>query len=477
MEPVSRKLALVPKQQLRRAEFELAFLPAALEITETPPSPVGRAIGAIIIAVFCVGLVWASMGSVDIVATSLGKVVPTGGTKLIQPFETGVVRAIHIRDGLRVKAGDVMIELDPTMTDAQSEHQRSDLAASQLEIARLRAALKNRTDPVSEFRPPEGASPELTEMHRQFLISQNAEQNAKLAEIDRQRSEKEAERATVSASIGKLQVTIPAMQQRVDLRKYLVDKGLGSKLTYLTEYQDLIGLQQDLVVQESRLREADAAIATLKETREKTESEYRRILFDALAKAEQKAAGFAQDVIRAERLTKLQVLKAPVDGVVQQLGVHTVGGVVTPAQVLAVVVPADSHLEIEAVLSNRDIGFIQVGQEVEIKVDTFNFTQYGLLHGKVLSVSQDAVARDKPQDRPNDRVSEADTGSSEPRGQELVYKARISLDKAEMQVGDRLVALGPGMAVTAEIKTGSRKIISYLLSPLIKYQQEALRDR
>ena len=115
-----------------------------------------------------------------------------------------------------------------------------------------------------------------------------------------------------------------------------------------------------------------------------------------LSKAEQKAAGLAQDVIKAERRTKLQALTAPVDGVVQQLAVHTVGGVVTPAQALLVVVPLDSHLEIEAMVSNRDIGFVHAGQEAEIKVDTFNFTRYGLLHGKVLNVSQDAIARDKP---------------------------------------------------------------------------------
>jgi hemolysin D len=163
---------------------------------------------------------------------------------------------------------------------------------------------------------------------------------------------------------------------------------------------------------------------------------------------------------------------------VQQLSIHTTGGVVTPAQALMVVVPADSGLEIEAMLSNRDIGFVHAGKDVEIKVDTFNFTRYGLIHGKVLSISKDAITRDKPQDKSGDAAAPgATTTSSEPKGQELVYAARISLDQTQMQVEENLVNLSPGMAITAEIKTGSRTIISYLLSPLLKYLQESLRER
>jgi membrane fusion protein, hemolysin D len=162
-----------------------------------------------------------------------------------------------------------------------------------------------------------------------------------------------------------------------------------------------------------------------------------------------------------------------VDGVVQQLAIHTVGGVVTPAQPLLVVVPKDSRLEIEALVSNSDIGFVHSGQEAEIKVDTFNFTRFGLLHGQVLSVSQDAVIRDRQQDR-HDRAT---SDTSEPKGQELNYSARISLDRTAMQIDDKMVNLSPGMAVTVEIKTGSRKILSYLLSPLLRYRQEMLRER
>jgi hemolysin D len=378
-----------------------------------------------------------------------------------------------VHDGQSVAAGDVLIELDPTMSEAERDHLRSDLVSAKLDVARLRAALSARPDPVQEFRPPEEASQALIEMNRQLLISQLAEQQGKQAALDRQLKQKEAERDTIAAAITKVETTIPVLTQRVDIRKYLYDKDLGSKLTYLTEYQDLIGQQQEILVQKSRLQEAEAALAALSETRGQTAAEYRRTRFEELTKAEQKASGLAQDVIKAEQRTKLQALTAPVDGVVQQLAVHTVGGVVGPGQVLLAVVPLDSHLEIEAMVSNRDIGFVHAGQGAEIKVDTFNFTRYGLIHGDVLSVSKDAISRDRSQDKSNDKGTDK-TGE---QNQELNYAARVSLDRTQMQVEDKLVNLTPGMAVTVEIKTGSRQIIGYLFSPVMQYKQEMFRER
>jgi hemolysin D len=474
----AQKVIPFPKKEVvRRSESELAFLPAALEIVETPPSPIGRAIGMTVIGVFCLALVWASFGTLDIVATAPGKIIPSGRTKVVQPFETGVVRAIHVRDAQSVKVGDVLIELDPTMTEAERDHIKSDLISARLEVARLRALLSGSVDAAKEFHPPEGASPSLIEMNRQFLFSQVAEQQGKLAVLDRQIRQKEAERETLTATIAKLETTIPVLEQKVDIRKYLYDKNLGSKIVWLTDYQDLVGLQQEVLVQKSKFQEADAAVSALIETRAQTAAEYRRTRFEELAKAEEKAAGLAQDVIKAEQRTKLQVLTAPVDGVVQQLAVHTIGGVVTPGQALLAVVPLDSHLEIEAMVANRDIGFVHAGQAAEVKVDTFSFTRYGLLHGEVLNVSQDAITRDKPKDNSNDNTPGSETASSEPKGQEMNYAARVSLERTQMQVEEKLVNLTPGMAVTVEIKTGSRRIISYLMSPLLRYKQESLRER
>jgi hemolysin D len=388
-----------------------------------------------------------------------------------------VVRAIHVRDGQNVTSGQILIELDPTMNEAERNHLRSDLISAQLDVARLSAALSGSDDPVTEFRPPAAAPPSLVAMQRQFLVSQTGEFAAKLEALDRQRAQKEAEHATIAATIAKLDATIPILQERVNIRKGLADKELVSKIIYLETLHQLVDQQQDRKVQESRYRETEAALAAITKTIAQAAAEHRRTLSSDLVEAERKVAGVSEDLVKAEQRTKFQALVAPVDGVVQQLAVYTIGGVVTPAQALLVVVPADSRLEIEAMVSNRDIGFVHPGQEAEIKVDTFNFTRYGLLRGKVESVSQDAIVRDKPQDKIGDKVPGAEPSTSEPKGQELAYAARISLDRTQMQIDDNLVNLSPGMAVTVEIKTGSRAVISYLLSPILRYKHETLRER
>jgi hemolysin D len=473
----ARKVVDFPDRRQHRRGYETAFLPAALEVIETPPSPIGRIMGTTIIAVFCVAVIWASLGKVDMVATAPGKIVPSDRTKTVQPFEAGIVRAIRVRDGASVSTGDVMIELDPTISASEVEHARSDLVAAALDVARLRAALAEPADSVEEFSPPTAASERLVETHRGFLTAQTAEHKARIAEIDEQLAQKTAERDTVDAMIAKVAATIPPLQERVNVRRTLYEREIGTKLAYLSEYQDLVGQQHELAVQQSRRREADAAIGALTKTRSKAQAEYRRNLFDDLTKAEQKVAELNQDVIKAERKAQLQILTAPIDGVVQQLAVHTIGGVVTPAQPLAIVVPRDSELEIEATVSNRDIGFVSAKQDAEIKVDAFNFTRYGLLHGQVQSVSRDAIARDKHEEPSRAASSGAQSTPSEPNGQELVYAARIALDRPQMEIEGKPVQLRSGMTVTVEIKTGSRRIISYLLSPLVRYRQEVLRER
>jgi len=476
--PAAVTARVVPfKPAPERRRDELAFLPAALEIVETPPSPTGRTIAATIILLFCAALVWAWWGTIDVVASATGKIVPSGRTKVIQPFETGVVRSIRVHDGQGVKAGDVLIELDPTVNAADRDHLQGDLLAEQLNVARLRAALAGGDDPMTDFAPPVGAASTLIASQRQLLLNQVIEHRAKIAALDRQQAQKEAETATAAAVIDKLETMIPVIQPRVDIRRTLMEKDLGSKLIYFETLQLLIEQQKELGVQKSHLHEAEAAVAAIRETRGQAEAEYRRALSDELAKSEQKALGLAHELIKAEQKTRLQQLTAPVDGMVQQLAIHTVGGVVTPAQSLLVVVPSESRLEIEAMVPNRDIGFVHEGQQAEIKIDTFNFTRYGLLHGEVLSVSQDAIIRDRQQDRANDRGLATANETSEPKGQELNYSARISLDRSRMQIDDRMVNLSPGMAVTVEIKTGSRTVLSYLLSPLLRYRQESLRER
>ena len=469
VDPITRNaLAARSNAGLRAlSRDELAFLPAALEIVETPPSPIGRAIAGTIILLFCVALVWATFGRVDIVASATGKVVPSGHSKIIQPFETGVVRAIHVQDGQSVKAGDPLVELDATLNQADRNHLVSDLTATRLDIARLKAALEGNTD----FQPPEGADPTLVDAERQLLTNQTAEHGAKIAALDRQEAQKDAERKTAAATVEKYRAFIPLQEEKAEIYRQLYEKGYASKVQFLDTSHDLVESKKELAVAQSQYREAEQALAGIVQTRNQGVAEYRRQLSDQLATAEEKAAGTAQDLTKAEQRTRLQLLTAPVDGVVQQLAVHTIGGVVTPAQNLLVVVPREADLEIEATVANRDIGFVFPGQDVEIKIDAFDFTRYGLIHGRVLSVSQDAIIQAPSGD------SRTDSATVAPKDQELNYSVRIALDRSNMHVDDRLIDLSPGMTAKAEIKTGSRRIIDFFLSPILRVSQGSLKER
>lgn len=460
----------------RHAEAE--FLPAALEIMETPASPAGRAVAATIILFFTVALSWACLGSVDVVAMAQGRIVPSGRTKTIQPFETGVVRAIHVKDGQAVKTGDVLIEIDPTINRAERDRLETELMVARLEAARLRAAAGTTEGSTPALVPPAGAPSAFVELQNAALASQVEEFAARISGLKEQIEQGEANRAAIQASIAKLTKTAPLARKRMEMRVTLAKRELGSKLHALMAEQEYVEQKEELQVQHGRLKEATRAVAALKDQRRQAQAEFRRRTMDDLTLAEQKVVSLRQQLAQSAKRLTLQTLTAPVDGTVQQLAVHTEGGVVTPAQPLLMVVPAGSPLEIEADISNRDIGFVYPGQEAAIKVDTFNFTKYGLLAGRVESVSQDAVTRGKPAAADGrSRATGAESDSSEPAGQELVYVARIQLDEAQMNIDGKLVNLTPGMAVTAEIKTGERRIIEYLLSPLARHSQQALRER
>ncbi len=470
----------VPAFSKSGEETARQFLPAALEILETPASPVGRAVGGTIILFFLMAVVWATFGHVDIIATASGKIVPTGRTKTIQPLETGIVSAIHVRDGDKVAAGQVLIELDRTVSQAEHKRAQQDLVLNQLDVARL-TALRDSFDDLTSLRDltaPVGASELDLERTRSAMRAQAAEQLAKMASIKQQIEQKQAEAQSVTAAIAKIDASLPLLEETASIRRNAMAIQYGNHIAYLDAQSRLVEQQGERLIQQRKLAEIAAARQALDQQLDQTKSGFERQVLSDLSDARKKVEEFSQDVVKAERKTEEQLLRSPIDGTVQQLAVHTVGGVVTPAQQLMVVVPSESRLEAEAMISNRDIGFVSEGQSAEIKIDTFNFTRYGLLHGTVMSVSQDAIVKEKPPGKPGATKSDgalADT--SEPEGQELLYSARVSLDETRMQIDNKLVNLTPGMAVTVEIKTGSRRIIEYVLSPLLRYRQESLRER
>jgi hemolysin D len=431
---------------------EAEFLPAVLEIQNSPPSPIGRAITWTIVAVFLAGILWASVGHIDIVAVAQGKIIPGGHSKVIQPLESGVIRAIHVKDGQAVHKGQMLIELDPTVVTADEQRMSNEHRAAKTESARLHALIAEK----QSFEAPAGADPQFVALQQRLLRDQLAQYQARVEAarhlIDQRKSAVEATKTT----IARLKETVPMQETRANAYKQLVAEDFVSKMEYLAAEKQRIEETQELARQREVLSQDLAALDEARKNYQALMSDFQQSHMAELSTSETKAASLAQDLVKAGQRTVLQTLTSPIDGVVQQLAVHTVGGVVTPAQQLLVVVPRQHELEIEAWVENKDIGFVKDGQPVEIKVETFPFTRYGLIKGSVLSVSHDAVQLEK--------------GG-------LVYAARVSMARSTIQVEDKLVNLSPGMAVSVEIKTGTRRLIEFFLSPLLKYTQESVRER
>jgi membrane fusion protein, hemolysin D len=443
-----------------RTSLERQFLPAALEILETPAPALPRVLLWTILFTLVFAIAWATIGKIDMVAVAPGKVIAADKTKIIQPSETGIVKKILVTDGQTVRAGQVLIELEAaaTATGAETARNREALIATRLEAARYdalsRAAHSTASPPA--IKSPVGAAKALVDAETRAMASQYHEHRAKLAALDAEIAKRTAEAASVKELAAKLSQTLPIAQRRAEDYKNLVKQNFISQHGYLEREQTRIEQEGDLAFQEARVRELNAGIEETRRRRDSVIAEFERTAINAKVDADKRAALLEQELVKAQTRERQQVLVSPVDGTVQQLAIHTVGGVVTPAQSLLVIAPSDYQAEIEAVLENKDVGFVKVGQHAEVKVETFPFTRYGTLRGTVSYVSQDAVPDEK-------------------RG--LLFQARIRLDKATLRVDERDVTLTPGMAVTAEISTDRRRVIDFFLDPIRKAASEGLRER
>ena len=445
-------------------KHEVEFLPAALEILEKPPSPAGRAILWSVVAFFLIAVIWALIGEVDIVATAQGKIVPSGRVKIIQPLEIGVVRSIQVQEGQRVQAGDTLIELDPTSTEADLGKLEAELVSAHLDEIRLQRLelLSNGMETSSEpvLQAPvalaQAAGGNAVQLQQQMLRSAWAEHRARTAALENTIESRRADLAATRNEVKKLEGTLPLITRRSQALKKMVDKKLGSEQVWLELEEERIQQQQELAALKDRIQQVQASIREAEEQRRALESQFRGKLLSELAETERRIAQLEQERVKAAQRKERQRLVAPVSGVVQQLAVHTIGGVVTPAQELMKIVPESQALEVEAWILNKDIGFVEEGQAAEVKIETFPFTRYGTIDGEVINVSSDAV-------------------TDEEKG--LVYAGRVLMKQSVIQVDQKTVNLTPGMAVTVEVKTGKRRLIEFILSPLLRYKQESLGER
>lgn len=489
---------------------EAEFLPAALEVQEKPPHPLARLTVWLIVIFFVLAALWAVFGRVDVVAVARGKIIPDSRVKIVQAARGGTVRRILVRDGSAVNAGDPLIVLDPTVSDAEYAQLLEDWNGARLEAeaARLLAEAAEAKQPPDFSHSPNLWEIDRRRVHRrqELLKAAHGEHRARLEQADgelavlerrlqterrqtkrvrgliEQEKQSLARRlATGADEIRRLERLLPMTRERHQSRKMLYNEGAVSRMEFLDAEERMVAAEHDLARQqnlleerkaesarrllelereaelhEGRTAELEAEIRRLRQTRRLTVSAFRR---EALARREEalrRAAAQEQELVKLRRQRQDNHILAPIGGVVERLEIHTEGGVLTDAQPLMVIVPADRVLAAEVFVENKDIGFVQVGQRAEIKVDAFPYTKYGLVDSEVADLSDDAI-------------------EDQQRG--LVYRARLKLREDAVEVDGRLVPLAPGMSVAAEIKTGERRVIEFFLTPLLQYKSESLSER
>lgn len=469
----------------RRSYDERSFLPAALEIIETPANPLARTLLRLLCAMVVVALLWTIFGRLDVVVAAPGKTLPRQGVQVISwggpgsgvEGTTGIIRSLHVSDGDRVRKGQLLIELDPTISGADSAQAQRGYSSAEADQARSQALIEYmRTGHVS-MSLPKGLSQQDARTQQQLIQSAIAEYEAKAGALRSARAERVADVEAADIERRKLEGTLVLLDKELKMRTALAARGYQSKVQVYQLQQLRIERVRNIELQVTAAQKARASIAELDSQLSELKQEMTKGSLADLSKAADEVTVRRSELIKAQRSNALLQIRAPVEGTVEQLQVRTIGGVVQAAQPLLTIVPLGSQLLVEAHILNRDIGFVHVGQRAVVKFDAFPFTEYGVVPGRIVSIGNDAVT-----------LPESKTTDGTVSPQSLVYVARIALDRAWINVGDcasnksaarncKTVPLTPGLSLQAEIKTGQRRIIQYLLSPLMKAGAEASRER
>lgn len=459
------------------------FLAPALEILETPASPVKLAFLWLICGLVAIAIAWAYFGRIDIIAAAQGKFQPTGRVKVVEPVETGRVAAIHTANGAFVKAGDVLVELDRAGADADVAAARADLLSAEAEAVRRRVALTaaraHALSPVPKIDWPAGTPSGLREREDQVLAADFGELAAARASFAAQSAQKAAERDRLIDTVATQKNLIATLQERVDMRTKLVQAQAGAKAAVIDATETLQYQETQLAMQQGQLASLTTGLDVIARDAEKAVqtflSDNAQKLSDAERRIEEARQRLAKASATADRLT----LRSPIAGRVQSSIIANVGQVVTSGQEIMRIVPLDSKLEIEAYVLNRDIGFVSLGQEAVVKIESFPFTRYGSIKAHVVRIAKDAIPAPDASAIEGDPTHgpKASAFAGAERTQNLVFAIVLEPERSTIMVDGAPQPLTSGMAATVELKTGSRRLLEYLFSPLVEVASTAMRER
>ncbi len=440
-----------------KKETETEFLPAILEVTETPPSPTKRLVMWTVLALIVIGLLWAFLGHINEVAVAPGKVIPSGQAKTVQVKNKGIVKEIRVVEGQEVKEGDVLVLLDPTTTSADYDSLKKRAAYYKLDIQRLTAELTGQP-----FVPEEDPDLESHDLAAELALYQSRTNDYRTQRESREEviAQKRARLEAARATYEKYNEGLKIAQTKEERLTELMEEAAISAFQLLEQQNQTIEYAQNAQSQLDEITSIQAEIAEAEQNLANVDAAYRKEIMTALVDAKKEYYTVTESIKKADEDSRMATIVAPTSGRVYNLAIHTVGGIVTDAQSLMQIVPEDASLEFEVYADNKDIGFIKDGQTAEVKVETFNFQKFGMVDAVVTEVSADAV--------------------NEPTDQERYKKFKLILvpsGKNTIDVFGEEVPLAVGMNVSAEIKIKEKRIVDFFLDPFRRYTSEALRER
>ncbi|WP_413711655.1 HlyD family type I secretion periplasmic adaptor subunit [Rhizobium sp. Rhizsp82] len=477
------RYSVMPLRPATRSDHE--FLAPALEVLETPPSPIKMALITVICAFTATALIWSYLGKIDIIATGQGKIQPTGRVKVVQPLLTGKVTSLPPQNGTLVHAGEVLLKIDPTDALADEREASKSLASLEGEIQRRHTVISYvrahaTLDHLPSIAWAADADHEVEQREDAALQGDLDQHYATMASLLAQMHQKEVERDRLRITLDAQQSLVDTLKSRVEMRSSLVSKRAGTLASVMDATEALKEQATQFAVQQGQLAEAEAAIDVLARERDRTHSAFINDQLSQVSDAERKADEVEQRLAKAKNILDQMTLRSPVDGIAQMSTVTSLGQVVTGGQEVLRIVPEDGDLELEVYMPNKDIGFIKVGQEAVVKLEAFPFTRYGTLSAQVMKVARDAIPEPDAARREGDggvsRSSEAVFGGAE-RIQNLVFPVTLRLADKQVHADGASVDLSPGMAATAEVRTGQRRILEYVFSPLVEVAEEAMHER
>ncbi len=475
------KAPKVPK--VKRSASDNEFLAPALEILESPASPVRIWFLRCICALVVISLTWAWFGRIDIIAVAQGKFQPTGRVKVIEPLVTGKVAALKVTNGSFVKQGDVLVELDQSESEADFAASTAELQSVSAEIERRKAALsaiKDHKINASTGIIWDSKTPgDIQDRENQILAAELDQLATTVASLESQRDQRLVERDKLQDTIQMQKSLVDTLQQRVDMMQKLLDTKVGAKPAVINATESLKLQLTQLAVQQQQLSSLSGGLPVLDQEIAKTIASFVVENSQKLSDAERLSETTKQRVARSQATLSHMTLKSPISGTVQAMSITNAGQVIPSGQEVMRIIPEGSSLEIEVYVLNKDIGFVKMNQEAIVKIESFPFTRYGTVNAHVSSIARDAI----PQ--PDANLIEGDptrAGSSTmfagaQRTQNLVFPVTLVPDSTFIIVDGQQVALSPGMAVGVEFKTGSRRMLEYVFSPLVELGADSLHER